>query len=1147
MPGPSPSAMTQRRRSPAKTLSSALSSFLLFLVIAAAAAATSPEAGARGAERSALLQLKSSVTDPAGLLRPWSAAPGSDPCSWPGVSCDARSRVVSLNISASASGGASPSASCSRSGPFLRGCADPRRRLAGKLSPAVGKLSELRVFSLPFHSLDGEIPGEIWVLENLEVLNLEGNSLSGTLPSRFPPRLRVLNLASNRIQGEIPLSISSSGCLETLDLSGNQLNGSIPRFLGNFTKLRELYLSFNRLEGPIPVEIGAGCLSLEYLDLSGNRLVRGIPPHLGNCTELRALLLFSNLLDGFIPSDLGRLRKLQVLDISRNSLSGFVPAELGNCLELSVLVLVNLHDPMPSKDFSNYVDDDEFNSFEEGGIPENITALPKLRVLWAPRGMLEGEIPSNWGTCESLEMVNLGHNLFSGGIPKVFSQCKNLKFLNLSLNKLTGWLDEDLPVPCMSIFDVSGNLLSGSLPSFSNKQCPSSQFSPYDLSSAYSTFFMYETHRGLSLPSFESAGDFAIYHNFGKNNFTGTLPSLPLATNRYGNQSIYAFLVGQNNLSGSLNAIILEKCGNLNGLIADLSNNMISGGISSEIGATCRSLMVFDVAGNNITGTIPASLGLLGKLVSLDLSRNWLQDQIPANISQLKSLKYLSLAGNNISGHIPSGLAQLASLKFLDLSSNSLTGEIPGDFANLRNLTVLLLNNNKLSGKIPSAFANVTSLSMFNVSFNNLSGPLPLNASMMRCDRVLGNPLLQSCRAFSFSIPASDSEGHSGNSQAYTDPAPGSSPPKNGNSGFSSIEIASITSAAAIFSVLLVLVVLYIYTRKCAPRSAVRSAGRREVTVFVDIGVPLTYESVVQATGNFNASNCIGSGGFGATYKAEISPGVLVAIKRLAVGRIQGVQQFHAEIKTLGRWRHPNLVTLIGYHVGDTEMFLIYNYLPGGNLERFLQERSKRPVDWRMLHKIALDIACALAHLHDHCVPRILHRDVKPSNILLDNEFNAYLSDFGLARLLGNSETHATTGVAGTFGYVAPEYAMTCRVSDKADVYSYGVVLLELISDKKALDPSFSPYGNGFNIVAWACMLLQKGRAREFFTEGLWDVAPHDDLVETLHLGVKCTVDSLSIRPTMKQVVRRLKELQPPRCRTNNNMFTLRKPQTSSA
>ncbi|CAI0424995.1 unnamed protein product [Linum tenue] len=198
----------------------------------------------------------------------------------------------------------------------------------------------------------------------------------------------------------------------------------------------------------------------------------------------------------------------------------------------------------------------------------------------------------------------------------------------------------------------------------------------------------------------------------------------------------------------------------------------------------------------------------------------------------------------------------------------------------------------------------------------------------------------------------------------------------------------------------------------------------------------------------------------------------MVAVKRLSVGRFQGFEQLSAEIRTLGRVQHPNLVKLIGCHVSESEMFLIYNYLPGGNLEKFIQ-------------------------------------------------------DFGLARLLGTSETHATTDVAGTFGYVAPEYAMTCRVSDKADVYSYGVVLLELMSDKKALDPSFSSFGNGFNIVGWACMLLRQGRASEFFMAGLWDSGAHDDLIEILHLGIMCTGETFSSRPSMRQVAQRLKRIQP--------------------
>ncbi|KAK4383564.1 LRR receptor-like serine/threonine-protein kinase RPK2 [Sesamum angolense] len=513
----------------------------------------------------------------------------------------------------------------------------------------------------------------------------------------------------------------------------------------------------------------------------------------------------------------------------------------------------------------------------------------------------------------------------------------------------------------------------------------------------------------------------------------------------------------------------------------------------------CKTLTLLDASDNQIAGNLHPSIGDLVSLRVLNLSWNALQGSIPSGLGQIKDLKCLSLAGNNLNGSIPASLGQLYSLEVLELSSNSRSGEIPKDLANLRNLTVLLLNNNKLSGQVPPGLTNISTLSAFNVSFNNLSGSMPLNNNMVKCNSFLGNPLVH-CPVLSSSSPPTDQLGRTGDTQNNAS-FPSSTPSrKRGSGGFNSIEIASITSAAAIVSVLLALIVLFFYTRKWKPRSRVSGTVRKEVITFTDIGVPLTFENVVRATGSFNASNCIGNGGFGATYKAEIAPGVLVAIKRLAVGRFQGVQQFNAEIKTLGRLRHPNLVTLIG------------------------------AVDWRILHKIALDISRALAYLHDQCVPRVLHRDVKPSNILLDEDYNAYLSDFGLARLLGTSETHATTGVAGTFGYVAPEYAMTCRVSDKADVYSYGVVLLELISDKKALDPSFSSFGNGFNIVAWACMLLRQGRAKEFFTAGLWDSGPHDDLVEVLHLAVVCTVDSLSNRPTMKQVVRRLKQLQPPSC-----------------
>lgn len=1091
-------------------------------------------------ERSVLLQFKESISDAAGLLSGWTPA-DSDHCSWFGVSCNSDTRVSSLNITgggAVASSGNSEASSCYGYSHvpfpgygFRSGCSVGSKRLVGMLSPAVGNLSELWVLALPLNGFYGEIPMEIFGLKKLEILDLEGNSMSGKLPPELGglTNLRVLNLASNKISGEIPPSLSTCTNLEVLNLGWNhQINGTIPGFFSNFTQLRELFLGGNQFNGSIPDEIGDGCGNLEHLDLSGNLLAGDIPTNLGNCSRLRTLLLFSNLLDEVIPPDLGRLQKLQVLDVSRNTLSGQIPVTLGNCVELTVLVLSNVYNPLPVGDNLNATSD-EYNFFQ-GGVPVSVTSLPKLKILWAPGAMLEGTVPSDWGTCGNLEMVNLGHNFFSGEIPAAFESCKNLHFLDLSSNKLSGHISEKLQVPCMTVFDVSGNHLTGSIPRFVYDVCPNVSLRD-ELSFPYSSFFTDRTWTALSLPSFESSGN-AVFHNFVANAFTGPLPSsLPIAAERVGKQTVYAFLVGQNNLTGSIPRSLFENCDGLNGLIANFSNNGFSGETPVEIGAGCRSLKLLDVAGNWITGRIPLNFGNLESLIGLDMSRNKLYGQIPVVFGKLKHLKYLSLAGNNLTGEIPSILGQLYSLEVLNLSSNSLSGEIPKDIVNLRNLTVLLLNSNNLSGHIPSGLANVTSLSTFNASFNDLSGPIPLNASTVKCDSVLGNPSFRNCTVLSLAVPSSDLQAQN----VAAPPPPVYSPTEDGSSsssgsGFNSIEIASITSASAIVSVLLALVVLFLYTRKCIPKNAVQGPGRKEVTVFIDIGVPLTFDGVMRATGNFNASNCIGSGGFGATYKAEISPGVLVAIKRLSVGRFQGVQQFHAEIKTLGRMRHPNLVTLIGFHVSETEMFLVYNYLPGGNLENFIQDRSNRSVDWRMLHKIALDIARALAYLHDQCVPRVLHRDVKPSNILLDNDYNAYLSDFGLARLLGTSETHATTGVAGTFGYVAPEYAMTCRVSDKADVYSYGVVLLELISDKKALDPSFSSYGNGFNIVGWACMLLGQGRAREVFTAGLWDVGPHDDLVETLHLAVMCTVDSLSIRPTMKQVVQRLKQLQPPIC-----------------
>ncbi|XP_030484416.2 LRR receptor-like serine/threonine-protein kinase RPK2 [Cannabis sativa] len=1062
-------------------------------------------------EKAILLDLKASFLDPTGILSSWNSTPSDHHhCSWFGVSCDSASRVVSLRISGGRvveRGNFQPLFSCSQSSRFngfgrrsgrRRSGSHSKGKLKGNLSPLIGKLTELRVLSLPYNDLSGEVPFEIWGLEKLQVVDLEGNLITGKIPHGFSGlrRLRVLNLGLNRIDGELPLSLSKLEDLKVLNLAGNALNGTIPGFLGGFPKLESLDLSRNRLTGTVPAEFGNSCDLLEHLDLSGNFLEGIIPGSLGKCRHLQKLQLFSNMLSGVIPRELGQLRMLEVLDVSRNSLGGPIPAELGECVNLSVLVLSNLFIPFRNNENSNRGSE---NNHFEGSIPERITTLPKLRILWAPRVSFEGKLPVNWGHCHNLEMVNLAQNHLEGELVGIFEKCKKLHHLDLSSNKLYGELDEKLSVPCMTLFDVSGNLMSGSVPRYEGKMCSSLSLNPelvqfYEPSCPYKLFFTCKTRVETNFPF--ARPSFTVIHNLSGNNFSGAIQSFPVEPKIFGKQTVYAFLAGGNKLTGSFPGNLFRNCNGLDGMILDVSNNRLSGHIPLKIGVMCKPLVFLDASGNEIRGSIPPTLMNLTSLVTLDLSRNKLHGQVPPGMSSLKHLKYLSLADNNLTGPIPHSFGWFHSLEVLDLSSNALSGDIPEGLFHLRNLTILQLNNNKLHGQIISGTTNVKSPS-----------------STSKFSRLLA-------------VEASNEPDENYNSQNAVAFESGSGS-NTGNGGLNPIEVASIASASAIVLVLIALIILFLYTRKWMPDSRVQGLELREITVFTNIGAQLTFESIVRATGNFNASNCIGNGGFGATFKAEIQPGIIVAVKRLSVGRFHGAQQFHAEIKTLGRVRHPNLVTLVGYHASETEMFLIYNYLPGGNLENFIKQRSTRATDWNILHKIALNIAHALAYLHDQCVPRVLHRDVKPSNILLDNNFNAYLSDFGLSRLLGTSETHATTGVAGTFGYLAPEYAMTCRVSDKSDVYSYGVVLLELISDKKPLDPSFSSHGDGFNIVSWASMLLRQGRAKEVFTAGLWDAGPHDNLVEMLHLAVTCTNETLSIRPTMKHVVQKLKRIQP--------------------
>ncbi|PRQ53165.1 putative protein kinase RLK-Pelle-PERK-1 family [Rosa chinensis] len=288
-----------------------------------------------------------------------------------------------------------------------------------------------------------------------------------------------------------------------------------------------------------------------------------------------------------------------------------------------------------------------------------------------------------------------------------------------------------------------------------------------------------------------------------------------------------------------------------------------------------------------------------------------------------------------------------------------------------------------------------------------------------------------------------------------------------------------------------------------------------------------TYEELIQATNGFSKQNLLGEGGFGCVYKGILEDGREVAVKQLKIGGGQGEREFRAEVEIISRVHHRHLVSLVGYCISEHQRLLVYDFVPNDTLHYHLHGQDMPIMDWATRVKVAAGAARGIAYLHEDCHPRIIHRDIKSSNILLDSNFEAQVADFGLAKLALDTNTHVTTRVMGTFGYMAPEYATSGKLTDKSDVYSYGVVLLELITGRKPVDGS-QPLGDE-SLVEWARPLLtdavETGDFSELADPRLEENYVENEMFRMIEAASACVRHSATKRPRMRQVVRALDSL----------------------
>ncbi|XP_028111578.1 probable LRR receptor-like serine/threonine-protein kinase At3g47570 [Camellia sinensis] len=946
------------------------------------------------------------------------------------------------------------------------------------------------------------------------VINLSSRGIVGSLSPSIGNLsfLHEFNLNNNTFQGEIPTELGNLARLQKLNLTRNSFEGEIPTNLLRCIDLTELsvgqssLVGNNKLVGKFPKEL-TSLSKLTYLVIQANNLTGGISSFIGNLTSLEVISAAKNPFGGSIPDTLGQLKNLRQLGLGGNQLSGMIPSSIYNLSFITVFSVASnqLRGSLPSsfgfKFHHLQLLQLQMNQFT-GPLPLSISNFSELEQIQVEYNSFNGKITNNFGNLKKLKKIGLFRNNFGSGEPDELAflgslaNCSNLMLLGMEVNRFRGVLPA-------SVGNLSSHLFS---------------------------FIFGRNQIYGTIPS--TIGNLVnlTVLSMGNNQLTGTI-----ATNIGNLQKLQRLSFAINHLSGK----IPDSMGNLS-LLNELymANNRLEGTIPSSLG-NCQNLLSLRLDQNNLSGTIPRELLRVSSLsISLNLARNHLFGSLSTEVGNLKNLGELDISEDRLSGEIPSSLGSCSSLESLYLQENSFQGSIPLQLESLRGIQNIDLSQNNLSGKIPT-FLEKFSLMNLNLSFNDFEGDLPMRGVFTNASAIsiAGNYRL--CGGIlELHLPRC---------------TPKKSKPKMPLS-----HIIAITTASVLVGVTMVSFSIICWFKKRRKTQSTVSSSKESFW-------KVSYGNLLKATDGFSKANLIGFGSSGSVYKGLLDHDgeLVVAIKVLNLQNRGATKSFLAECETLRNIRHRNLVKIITScssvdFQGNEFKALVYEFMPNGNLERWLHSSPEINNEQNELQRlnllqrinIAIDVAYALDYLHHHCQTPIIHCDLKPSNILLDNDMVAHIGDFGLAKFCSEfiiPNQSSSIGVRGTIGYAAPEYGLGSEMSTYGDVYSYGILLLEMITGKRPTDSMFE---EGLNIHSFAKMALpqrmmeivdpvflnnekEEERAIEMAaataTNKTWEpiqVNNGDKMVECLismvKIGVACSIDSPQDRMSSSSILHEL-------------------------